>query len=143
MAKAPSSTRIYFRREHVIVKFPGHAGKIQVLRPSLLGHDPMPAVTGGFNPTRPVIDLKLVDTTLPESRMYQFDPPIEVRIRYTKDDPIDTEGLPHLAYWDGSTWVRFDASHNFRVEGWDKAKERGWAVVDLKEWGDPPIAVGT
>ena len=140
---APLPTRKHFRREHVIVKYPGHAGKIQILRPPLPPKASMPAVAGGFQPTRLVINLKIVLTALPNSLTFTFVPPIEVRVRYDSKDLASTYGKIQMGYWDKTKWVRFTpAAHGFHLE-WNANKGQGWVVVSLTTWSDPPIAIGT
>jgi len=146
MALTPLPDRIYLPQEQVVVKFPGHAGKIQVIPRGLPEMKDLPETRGVFKPVRLVINLKLEHADQPRAKILKFDPPIEVRVRYTADDYADKEKkILRMAYWDeeNKKWIPFTkAGHKFSPE-WDASMGSGWAVVFLKEWGDPPIAVGT
>jgi len=147
MVKTPLPTRKEFRKERVIVKFPGQARAIQVQRLALPTIESMPAVPGEFHPFRLVINLKLLDAEQPDSELSVFDPPIEVRVHYTASDLASAAaaGKPlSLGFWDGKQWIRFTAEkHHFRLESGAKQEAGGWAVVSISRWGDPTIAVGT
>lgn len=147
MVTAPSPTRKHFRKEGVIVKFPGQARPVQAQRLALPGMASMPAVAGGFQPFRLVINLKLVDVAQPHREVLEFDPPIEVRVRYTASDLelAKAAGRPLcLGFWDGKQWIRFiPEKHQFHLETGASPEAGGLAVVKLSHWGDPPIAVGT
>lgn len=144
MAKKRLPKHKYCQKEDVNVKFPGHAGRISVQRLPMPPLASMPAVAGGFQPVRLVINLKLADTMHPNSKLLKFEPPIEFHVRYTKADLAKIgSGQLSLGFWDGTQWVRFTkASHKFRLIRWEEAKGRGLAVVSISEWGDPPVAVG-
>lgn len=137
--------RIYLPREQVVVNFPEHAGKIQVITQDLPEMKDLPETRGVFKPQRLVINLKLWHADQREAKVLKFDPPIEVRVRYTADDFVDPNGTIHMAYWDeeNKKWIPFtEVAHRFKPE-WNESERSGWAVVFLEEWGDPPIAVGT
>jgi hypothetical protein len=144
MDEKPLPKYKHCQKQHVVVRFPGHAGKIQVLRPELPNIKSLPGKKGIFEPYRLVINLKLQHADQPNVQMLKLDPPVEVRVRYDTTDLNNTKGSLRIAFWDGKQWVPFTkASHNFHLEGWDEGKGRGWAVASLTEWADPPIAVGT
>ncbi len=144
MVKKALATRKHLRTEHVIVNFTGHAGMIKIKRPKLKELKDYPPEKDGFVPKRLVINLKLLHTAQPKAKIVKLDPPVEVRVRYTKADFADKDGHIRMAYWDGKKWIRFmQDEHQFSQEKWNKAKDKGWVSVFLKQWGDPPIAVGT
>ncbi len=144
MAKKRLPKNKYCRKEDVNVKFPWHAGRISVQRLPMPALASMPAVPGGFQPLRLVINLKLADTKQPNSKMLKFDPPVEFHVRYTNADLAKVgSGDLSLGFWDGTQWVRFTkADHKFQLKRWEAVKGRGLAVVSISQWGDPPVAVG-
>jgi len=142
MARKRLTKHIYCRMEDVNVKFPGQAGRISVQRLPMPAD--MPAVPGGFQPIRLVINLKLADTMQPGIDLLKFDPPIELHVRYTTADlaKVTKEELS-LGFWDGKHWIRFtEKGHSFQLKHWEEAKGRGLAIVSISQWGDPPVAVG-
>jgi hypothetical protein len=147
MVETPLPTRKWFRKESVIVKFPGQARHVQVQRLALLTIESMPAVPGGFHPFRVVINLKIVDAAQPDREVSVFDPPIEVRVRYTAADLASAEaagGLLCLGFWDGTQWIRFTPEkHQFHLESGASSGAGGWGVVSISHWGDPTHAWGT
>jgi hypothetical protein len=147
MAETPLTTRKEFRNEGVIVKIPSRIRAVQVQRLGLQQIETMPAVPGGFRPFRVVINLKVVDVTQPEKEVSVFDPPIEVRVRYTPSDlkKAAEVGKPlSLGFWDGKQWIRFTPEkHQFRLEPGAKPEAGGWGVVSIARWGDPTHAWGT
>jgi hypothetical protein len=147
MAETPLPTRKEFRKEGVIVKIPGRPTPIQVRRLDLPAIDTMPAVPGGFQPFRLVINLQVVDPAQPEVEVAMFDPPIEVRVRYTAGDLEKAAAVGKdlsLGFWDGKQWVRFTAEkHQFRLAPGASPQSGGWGVVSISRWGDPTKAWGT
>lgn len=147
MVATPLSTRKYFRREGVILNFPGQTHPVQVERLALPTIESMPTVPGGFKPFRMVINMKLVDAGQPDKEVFVFDPPIEVRVRYTAADLASAAeaGKPIcLGFWDGKQWIRFTPEkHLFRLEYGASPEAGGWGVVSISHWGDPAHAWGT
>lgn len=146
MVNSTLPTHKYFRKEDVNVRFPKPNHTIKAKRLDMLKTG-MPAVSGGFKPFRLVINLKLEDSAQPGSNTLVFRQPVEFHIRYTAADLANaraTGGSLSLAFWDGTHWIRFTPQlHQFRLERWEAAKGRGLCVVNVYQWGDPPIAVGT
>lgn len=148
MAKSKVPANKYFRKEDVNVRYHGHGKTVTAKRvlplPALAD---LPATAGVFKPFRIVIYLKLTDTTQKGKKVLKFDPPIEVNVRYTEKDLALAEqagGELKLADWDGKKWILFTkAAHNYHLEQWDPVKGRGWCVVHLSAYGDPPIGIGT
>ena len=147
MVETPLHTRKEFRKEGAIVKIPARAQPVQVVRLALPTIESMPAVLGGFHPFRLVINLKVVDAAQPDSEVSVFDPPIEVRIRYTASDLKSAAAVGRplcLGFWDGKQWIRFTPEkHQFRLEYGASPEAGGWGVVSISHWGDPTKAWGT
>ena len=142
---ASSILHKYFKKEDVNVMFPKPNPGITAKRVDM-PTTPMPAVSGGFTPILPpVINLKLEDASQPGSSVLVFPNPVEFHIRYDKTHLTKAAGKQlSLGYWDGTTWIRFTpAVHNFHLGPWDAKKGRGLLIVEIHQWGDPPIAVGT
>jgi len=139
--------RKHFRTEGVVVKHPSLGISIDVLRLPIPPLVSMPTVAGGFIPSRLVINLKVVDKADPSKIVTTFDPPLEVRVRYTpgdEKDASDKRKLLNLAYWDGKKWVRFtQKDHQFKLENKPTKKYAGWGIVKITHWTDPPKAWGT
>ena len=147
MVQTPIPTRKEFRTEGVILKFPGQARPVQAQRLALPTLESLPVVPGGFRPFRMVINLRLVDAAQPDSEVSVFDPPIEVRVRYTAADLARAEaaGRPlSLGFWDGKQWIRFTPEkHQFHLVSGTSPGAGGWGVVNVSHWGDPAHAWGT
>jgi len=107
----------------------------------------MPPVTIGFHPFRLVINLKFVDASQPAIEIVQFDPPIEIQVRYEKSDVDVTDAVRRplsLGFWDGSRWLRFTGrKHNFRLQPDPPPGTGGWGICNVSNWVDPPHAWGT
>jgi hypothetical protein len=141
------STRMMFPEEEVVVNIPPRAKPIQALRLDLPKDIPMEPVPGGFRPFRLVINLKLVDAEQPDNEVLVFDPPIEVRVRYTAGDLAKAKsagGPLSLGFWDGKQWIRFTREkHQFHLEPSNPPESGGWGVVNVSHWGDPTHSWGT
>jgi len=147
MTVSENPNRKYYRRESVVVNFPGQARAVQAQRLEIPAGIPMQAAPGKFQPFRLVINLQMVDADQPDSEVLDFDPPVEVRIRYTAEDYAHArrEGKPlSLGFWDGSQWIRFTAEkHQFHLEPGSPPEAGGWGVVSVSRWADPTHAWGT
>jgi hypothetical protein len=90
-----------FNNGTVIVTIPNQAYPVEINQLELDVIESMPAVPIDFIPFRLVINLQFVDPSQPEKELLDFDPPIEVRIQYTKNDSIALQLLPdHLpGFW--------------------------------------------
>lgn len=139
-------TRKYFRKEAVVVKFPGQACPVQVERLGIPMGIPMKTAPGEFQPFRLVINLVMVDAAQPGNQVDVFDPPIEVRIRYTADDLAQAKEAGRtlsLGFWDGTQWIRFTPEkHQFRLKALSTPDAGGWGIVNISHWGDPTHAWG-
>lgn len=136
-----------FTQEGVIVNVPGQVRKALVQKLDIPPLESMPAIPGGFKPFRTVINLKVMDASQPDSELAVFDPPIEVRVRYTHADQKKAGeiGKPlSLGFWDGSQWIRFTPEkHQFRLEPGPSPEAGGWGVVNISHWADPTKGWGT
>lgn len=147
MVQTNLPTRKEFRKEGVILKIPGQSRSVQVKRLELPALESMPPVPGGFQPFRAVINLMVVDASQPDSEVAVFDPPIEVRIRYTASDVKKAAKLGKplsLGFWDGTQWIRCTPEkHQFHLEPEASPDAGGWGVVNISHWGDPTKGWGT
>jgi hypothetical protein len=138
MVSTPKQGRMDFRREGVVVYYPSHVNVVR-LRKSVAKMKPLP---DGFRPIRPVINLKVVNTALPHKKVNVFDPPLEVRVRYTDDDLLKARELNaelSLGFWNGKQWIRCVPT---KLSTSRSKKWAGWGVVTIAKWGDPTIAWG-
>ncbi len=140
------SKRVDFSAEGVSVKVPTQRRKAKVVKLPMGSLEEMRPVPGGFQPRRLVINVAVVDEDEPETYLTEFDPPIELRVRYTKADldRATDAGRPlALAFWNGSEWVRFtEEKHQFRLEPAAQEQAGGHGVALISNWGDPPVAWG-
>lgn len=100
----------------------------------------------GFKPIRVVFNFQVVDEDNPQTILTEFDPKFELRVRYTPADSRAAQAVNKplaLAYWDGSTWVKFTREkHEFRLEP-DAQGSGGFGVAMIGSWGDPNIVWGS
>lgn len=99
-----------------------------------------------FKPYRLVINVELVlDPSVPEEHISDFDPPIELGVRYTEEDVKAAGGLGNLqlGFWDeeNNYWVSFaqNSKYNFKVDGDELG---GYIWVTIFSWGDRYIGYG-
>ena len=106
---------------------------------------PIPAEMKPFEPTRVVVNFKLLDSREEGKPVTEFKPPFELWVQYTDQEEEDAEKLGEtlqLAYWNGDYWVRFkEDDHRFDFK--DDSEGRKYGVAHVSEWTDPPIAWGT
>lgn len=134
-----------FTEEDVEIVVPEQARKI---KPVSLPRTPlaaMPAKAGGFQPGRVVINIAFIDEDDPGTYLTELDPPVEIRVRYTRGDLQRARQAGQslsLAFWDGSDWVVFTPKkHQFELVA-AKEGEGGFGSVRLSHWGDPNMAWG-
>lgn len=141
------STSKEFNNGTVLLSIPKQAGLVDVRQLDLPEIETLPVIPIGFHPFRLVINLKFVDPMQPDKEVIEFDPPVEVRIRYTKEDYAIVKAVRRdlcLGFWDGERWIRFTPrKHNFHLEYDTTPENGGWGVVSISNWGDPPHAWGT
>jgi hypothetical protein len=135
-----------FTDEGVTITVQGQKKKVKVKKLPVGKMDDMKPVPGGFRPTRAVINFSLVLDEDPDTEVIEFDPPFELRIRYTRGDMnhAEKEGRElSLAYWDGEEWVRFTKEkHQFELQPDDVPQRGGYGVALISRWSDPPISWG-
>lgn len=133
-----------FDEEGVEVKVTQPARKVKAVRLPRGAPQSMPGKTGGFQPGRVVINIALVHADDPEQYLSEFDPPFELKVRYTAGDlrRAQQKNRPlQLAFWDGSKWVVFTPEkHKFELVTGEGGG--GYGVVKLSRWGDPNVAWG-
>ena len=99
-----------------------------------------------FKPGRVVINFELVDDDAPGTVLAEFDPPFELRVRYTHADLNRARkvGRPlTLAFWDGKTWVPFTREkHGFELRPDAKPDAGGVGYALISRWGDPAVGWG-
>jgi hypothetical protein len=99
-----------------------------------------------FRLGRLVINFELVDDEKPEIVLREFDPPIELRVRYYESDMerAMARGRPlTLAFWDGGRWVRFTAEkHDFHLRPNAEPRTGGVGIARIAGWGDPAVGWG-
>ena len=107
--------------------------------------DKMKPKKDGFKPGRVVFNFQVVDEDDPSKVLTTFDPPFELRARYTKADEKRAQkaGQPlELAFWNGSEWITFtEEKHEFKLEP-DSKGLGGYGVAKISNWGDPNVAWG-
>lgn len=142
-----SSSPVSFGAEGVTVTFPAQKRKRgRVVKLPVGSLTDMTPVPGGFQPRRLVINVAVEDEDAPGTHLTEFDPPLELRVRYTKadQDRAQSAGRPlALAFWDGSQWVRFTSEkHQFQLQPDANPQSGGVGSVKISRWGDPPVAWG-
>ena len=99
-----------------------------------------------FVAKRLVINFGLVDEDNEDNVLTEFNPPIEVKIRYKQKDieSVDeAKSSLRLAYWNGKDWEYFtEKKHDFKLVPDSKADNGGYGYVEISQWGDPPLAWG-
>ena len=99
-----------------------------------------------FVAKRLVINFGLVDEGDEGNVLTDFDPPIEVKIRYKQKDIEAAEAAKsnlRLAYWNGEDWEYFtEKKHDFKLVPDPKPDKGGYGYVEISRWGDPPLAWG-
>jgi len=97
-----------------------------------------------FQPKRPIMNIVLADATNTDNYKKIFIGQLILHVRFTPEDVENaTKAGSVLAYWDGTTWVRFtEEEHEFTLY-YDQGKDNeGVGVVKIQHWGDPLIAWG-
>jgi hypothetical protein len=130
----------------VTVTVPAQKKKVKVLEKPIKNPEKIKKAKGKFKARRLVMNLVLVDRDDPKKTLTKFDPPIEVRVRYRKKDLENAEKAGKklaLAFWNGKVWVIFSKKkHKFQLQPDEKPKKGGYGVVEISNWGDPPIGWG-
>lgn len=136
-----------FDEEKVTITVPAQKKKkAKTIKLPLGSLNEMRGREGGFKPGRLVLNFALVDEDDPDTVLTEFDPPFELRIRYTRGDlerarrankPLE------LAFWNGSEWDLFtQEKHQFELQPDAQGNAGGYGVALISHWGDPNIAWG-
>lgn len=105
----------------------------------------LPATRGVFSPGRIVINVGAVDEDAQDQVITSFDPPMELRVNYTRADKARADAAGTnltLGFYseDLGRWVVFtQQKHNFRLEA-DPSGQKGVGIVEISHWGDPNVA---
>jgi hypothetical protein len=118
--------------------------------------DQMKGKDNDFTPAELVINVEVVDANDAHIVLTDFDPPLEIELKFPAsliknarelaarqkisiDSADDFVAVIKVGFWNGLRWVLFTKEkHNFRIQGNDTTGYVG--KVDLRKWGDPPIA---
>ena len=99
-----------------------------------------------FRLGRLVINFQLVDDDRPDIVLREFDPPIELRVRYHEFDMERAMAVGRpltLAFWDGERWVPFTAEkHDFHLRPNAEPHTGGVGIARTAGWGDPAVGWG-
>lgn len=98
-----------------------------------------------FKFKREVNEIDIVETAPPNDPVLDFDPPIELKIFYTAKDLEAAGSMDRIkmAFWDGNEWIPFTKKHQFHIFEYPYKNWAGFGIAIIKEWIDPPIAIGT
>jgi hypothetical protein len=105
----------------------------------------LPATAGVFNPGRIVINVGAVDQDDESQVITTFDPPMELRIKYTPADQARASAAGEslsLGFYneDLGRWIKFtQQKHKFRLEP-NANGQGGVGIVEISHWGDPNVA---
>jgi hypothetical protein len=87
----------------------------------------------------------VLNLVLEKDEQARIDPPAEIWVALTGEDHQRAGGREKvkMAYWDGAQWVVFQkGKHKYRLVDVDQDGTQDYAVAEIAQWGDPPIAVG-
>jgi hypothetical protein len=133
-----------FDEERVTITVPDQkVKKAKAVKLPLGKLDELKGREGGFKPGRLVINFALVDEDNPETILTEFDPPFELRVRYTRGDLERAKKAGkslELGFWNGDEWVVFtQEKHQFELQPDAQGNAGGYGVVLISHWGDPNI----
>lgn len=135
-----------FDQEGVAVTVPQQDRRIKVVKLPLGQADKMVGKPGGFQSDRLVINFALEDEDNPGVYLEEFEPPFELRVRYTRGDLEKAQKAGkelRLAFWDGTQWVVFTREkHQFELQASSQGDGGGYGIVRISHWGDPNIGWG-
>lgn len=139
--------RFSFDNQRVIVDLPASPRRLKAVSLPIEGLDAgIQRVDGEFEPIRTVINIAVVDEDDPKKFIEKFAEPFQLRVRYSNEDlhAAQSRGRElRLGYWDGKNWKRFKkVKHKFAIQPDDDPKTGGYGVVQISDWGDPPVAWG-
>jgi hypothetical protein len=136
-----------FDEERVTITVPDQkVKKAKAVKLPLGKLDELKGREGGFKPGRLVINFALVDEDNPETILTEFDPPFELRVRYTRGDLERAKKAGkslQLGFWNDDEWVVFTPEkHQFQLQPDAKENAGGYGVAQISHWGDPNIGWG-
>jgi hypothetical protein len=147
MTKKAKEWKRDFATEGATVRVPEQKDrkKVKIEKLAKDSLDKMKPKKGGFIPGRVVFNFQIVDEDDPSKILTAFDPPFELRVRYTKADQKRAQdaGKPlQLAFWNGSEWITFTKEkHQYELEP-DSVGSGGEGVAMISHWGDPNVGWG-
>jgi hypothetical protein len=102
-----------------------------------------------FEPFREVINFELVESSDPDNYLTEFDPPVVLKVYYTKDDEAFAAEVGQtvaVAYCFENQWKRFTFEkhelESFPGEDLQWPGYVGYCRMVIEQWGDPSIFVG-
>ena len=127
----------------VIIPRQGDGKKLKVKPSKFQKQTGMNKPTAKFTFKRGIINIGLVDSK--EVPINDYDPPIILLINFTEDDKNTTNNKIKFAFWDEGSkeWITFKEKHNFKLHNFKFETWAGFGVAFVKNWIDPPIALGT
>jgi hypothetical protein len=136
-----------FDEESVTITVPDQkVKKAKAVKLPLGKLDELKGREGGFKPGRLVINFALVDEDNPETILTEFDPPFELRVRYTRGDLERAKKAGkslELGFWNGDEWIVFtQEKHQFELQPDTQGNAGGYGVILISHWGDPNIGWG-
>jgi hypothetical protein len=134
-----------FLNGDVVVTVPtDKSKKLKAVKLDDLGKPDMNPASG-FKPIRIVANIVLEEEGKPGTYLTDLGQSVEIKVRYTKKDKTAAEALGKplaLAFWDGSSWIRFVEKHGFVLLPDPNPDKGGVGKVSITKWGDPPIGWG-
>jgi hypothetical protein len=145
-----SSKVFRFETEIANVTIPAQASNKKLIAIKLTSKTlvEVPETTDVFKPGRLIFNFAVIDEEKPEGYLKEFDPPIELRVRFEEEDDIRAKAAGkslQLAFWkeDEERWILFTAEkHNFRLERDESPGTGVFGVAEISHWGDPQVGWG-
>ena len=143
------TTEKEFSTEGVKVKVntQNSGNKVKVVKFNKKKKSDLPATPGVFSPGRIVINVGAVDQDAEDQVIKAFDPPMELRVKYTRADQDRATAAGKsltLGFYneDLGRWIVFtQQKHKFRLEA-ASSGQGGVGIVEISHWGDPHVAWG-
>lgn len=135
--------KFVFDKEGVAINIPGQSKKLKAV--SLPIDIPTAAQeAAGLRIIRTLINVVLVDEDDPDTFLSEFDPPFELKVRYTADDfqqAQDLGGQLSLAVYINDEWMLLTKEkHRYQLLPDNNPAAGGFGVAQISNWGDPPVA---
>lgn len=132
--------RFEFPTEGVTVTVPYQGRNVRVFKLPLYPPEEINTSSEEFNIIRNVINLKLAVDAGADLQIFEFNPPIELRVNYTRYDFEAGSGNLRLAFWDGKQWNLFEDDYYFLPDYPGQENLGGVAIAYISNWDDPHIA---